>query len=112
MGHGPRRPCLVHFDLDRTSSTRTSSEPRSPTASTSSLLKLDRALDPLKVILSPSTRNCLHRAHRLRCRRSEEQLNNLYWQNPNGSTRRNFLKGAGALGVTLTVGPGRARGQS
>jgi hypothetical protein len=31
---------------------------------------------------------------------------------PSGSTRRNFLKGAGALGLTLAAGAGRARGQA
>ena len=38
-------------------------------------------------------------------------MENLYRQNPSGSTRRNFLMGAGALGVTFAAA-GRARGQS
>jgi hypothetical protein len=39
-------------------------------------------------------------------------LKNLFRRNPSGSTRRKFLKGAGALGLTLTVGAGRARGEA
>jgi hypothetical protein len=38
-------------------------------------------------------------------------MENLYRRNPSGSTRRNFLKGAGALGLTLAA-TGGARGQS
>jgi hypothetical protein len=39
-------------------------------------------------------------------------MKNLDRGNPSGSTRRNFLKGAGALGLTVTAGAGRAHGQS
>ena len=38
-------------------------------------------------------------------------MENLYRRNPSGSTRRNFLKGAGTLGLTLAAA-GRARAQS
>src|SRR5215472_7866213 len=38
-------------------------------------------------------------------------MENLYRRNPSGSTRRNFLMGAGALGLTLAAAGG-ARGQS
>jgi hypothetical protein len=38
-------------------------------------------------------------------------MKNLDRRNPSGSTRRNFLKGAGLFGLTLTAGAGRARGQ-
>jgi hypothetical protein len=33
-----------------------------------------------------------------------ELMENLYRRNPSGSTRRNFLKGAGALGLTFAAG--------
>src|SRR5215472_2536800 len=39
-------------------------------------------------------------------------MENLYRRNPRGSTRRNFLMGAGALGLTLTASAPRAGGQS
>src|SRR6516225_115725 len=39
-------------------------------------------------------------------------MENLYRRNPSGSTRRNFLMGAGALGLTLTASAPRAGGQS
>jgi hypothetical protein len=38
-------------------------------------------------------------------------MENLYRRNPSGSTRRDFLKGTGAVGLTLAA-TGRARGQS